>query len=99
MRKFLVVPVLVVMLLVFAGFLTNCPVVNQPNNLCQGLVYGSDLWAECSGLYGSDGTDAEPDTPDAIAVDAPDDDDTDDDTDDDDCEDEGPTRGPSTSPY
>ncbi len=88
------------MLLLFAGFLTNCPTVRQPNNLCETLIYGSDLWAECSGLYGSDGTDDVSDTPDAIAVDTPDDD-TDDDTDDD-CDDNGRSPGPingPTSPY
>lgn len=95
MRKFLVLPILVGMLFLFAGFLTNCPTVQQPNNLCGTLIYGSDLWAECAGLYGSDGNDAVPDTPDAIAVDAPDD--TDDDTDDDDCDEPGPgDHGPST---
>jgi len=92
MKRFLTLLALLAMLLVFAGFLTNCPTIQQPNNLCDGLVYGSDDWSDCTGMYGSDGNDAEPDTPDAIAVDAPDDDDTDDD----DCEDDGPSHGPST---
>jgi hypothetical protein len=77
--------VLLGMLFLFSGFLTNCPTINQPNNLCQELIYGSDLWSDCTGQYGSEGS--EPG--DSVAVDT-----VDTTPDDDDCK-EGPTDSPT----
>lgn len=69
MRKLFLPLALIGMFFIFTAGLANCPVVQQPNNLCDELVYGSDDWRDCTGMYGSDGNAAEP--TDSISVESP----------------------------